>query len=274
MSFKTIFCIIDPTTNTQRALDRVQLLADPDDTQVHAYACIPPAVGKRQAERQRQQAAEQDEYVRWLEELAEPLRARGYEVRVELEREEDWRGALANAALRNEADLIIKSTYRHSAFRRHLLKTADWLLLRSAHCPVLLVKEEHLEELDRILVAVDIADEDEAHRRLTDAVIEVAQRLAGAAGAELHAVNAYSGSLNRISAQDLSKRVGVERRNVHVGDMRPERLIAETAREIGAPMVVIGTIARSGLSGFIFGNTAERILDSVEEDMLSVVHTQ
>ncbi|MNP74861.1 Universal stress protein E [compost metagenome] len=33
-------------------------------------------------------------------------------------------------------------------------------------------------------------------------------------------------------------------------------------------MIVIGTVARSGLSGALIGNTAEVVLDKVESDVL------
>jgi nucleotide-binding universal stress UspA family protein len=38
--------------------------------------------------------------------------------------------------------------------------------------------------------------------------------------------------------------------------------------KLGAAVTVIGTVARSGLSGALIGNTAEVVLDAVESDVL------
>jgi nucleotide-binding universal stress UspA family protein len=48
-------------------------------------------------------------------------------------------------------------------------------------------------------------------------------------------------------------------------------LIAETVAELGGPLVVIGSLARKGMTGAIVGNTAERMLDQLQTDVLCIV---
>lgn len=45
-------------------------------------------------------------------------------------------------------------------------------------------------------------------------------------------------------------------------------LIPFMAHKLRAVVTVIGTVARSGLSGALIGNTAEVVLDAVESDVL------
>ena len=45
-------------------------------------------------------------------------------------------------------------------------------------------------------------------------------------------------------------------------------VIRDTAERIGADLILIGTVARSGLMGTVVGNTAERILDETRSDVL------
>jgi len=42
------------------------------------------------------------------------------------------------------------------------------------------------------------------------------------------------------------------------------------AKEIGADLVVMGTIARTGIPGFITGNTAESILNQIYCSVLEI----
>jgi universal stress protein E len=49
-----------------------------------------------------------------------------------------------------------------------------------------------------------------------------------------------------------------------------ETVIHEQSRQLGADLVVMGTVARTGLSGMFIGNTAENIINSLECPVLAV----
>ena len=46
--------------------------------------------------------------------------------------------------------------------------------------------------------------------------------------------------------------------------------IPELATRIEADLVVMGTVARTGIPGFIMGNTAETILNRIESSVLAI----
>lgn len=274
MQIRKIFCVIDPTTTRQRALNRAAEALKRPDTTVHAYVCIEPVHTQTTDDREELMKAEVARYEAWLERLVGDLPSQGGEITMEVDVSEDWREALAPAAKRYGADLIIKSSHQRHPLRRRLLKTSDWTLLRAAHCPVLLVKRDRVEPPTTVIAAVNLGAKDEEHGKLTDRVIEYANLVAEATGAELHAANAYSGSLNFVHPPDLAKRVGIERSRAHVGDKSPEELIADLADELDNPLIVIGSIARRGVPGVVVGNTAERILDTSPADILTVMASQ
>ena len=266
-----IFCVIDPTTTRQRALSRAAAVASATGASLHAYCCFSISADRPSSERAEFEEAELARYRAWMETLIDPLRADGIAVEYEVDCRDDWRSAMAPAAKRADADLIVRATVPRTALQRRMLKTTDWKLLREAPCPVLLVKSDSAEGLHRVLAAVNIKDKDEAHRRLTDSVIEYARAVAELAGAELHGVNAFQGSGNFVHPPDLAKRLGVERQQAHVGDAEPEELVAQVAEKLDASLVVVGSLARKGISGAVVGNTAERILDGVPADLLCIV---
>ena len=51
---------------------------------------------------------------------------------------------------------------------------------------------------------------------------------------------------------------------------QPERVIEAQSRELDADVVVMGTVARTGLSGLFIGNTAENIINSLERPVVAV----
>jgi len=55
---------------------------------------------------------------------------------------------------------------------------------------------------------------------------------------------------------------------VHVGVTSPTRAVLEGAADLCAGLVVMGTVSRSGLPGLVLGNTAERLLGTLDCSML------
>jgi len=56
--------------------------------------------------------------------------------------------------------------------------------------------------------------------------------------------------------------------HLHIEEGPADVLIPFMAHKLHAAVTVIGTVARSGLSGALIGNTAEVVLDAVESDVL------
>ncbi|MDT4855639.1 Universal stress protein E [compost metagenome] len=55
---------------------------------------------------------------------------------------------------------------------------------------------------------------------------------------------------------------------MHIEEGPADVLIPHVAHQLGAAVTVIGTVARSGISGALIGNTAEVVLDTLESDVL------
>lgn len=263
-----VLCIIDPTSNRQRALDRAAFLARQSGAAVHALLCFAPSLNVPADDADELAAAEQTRHELWLDHLVQPLREAGGSVTTEVICSADWRSAITSAVRSSEADLVIKPAAKRTPLQRRMLKTSDWLVLRDASCPVLFAKRGDAGAIKRVLAAVNIAARDDAHMQLTDAVIAAGHDIAGQLGAELNVVNAYTESKNFIHPPDLAKRTGVERQQAHVGDADPEQLIASVCQKIDAGLVVIGSVGRKGMAAAVVGNTAERILDTVDADIL------
>lgn len=271
LKLTTVLCIIDPTTNQQRSLERAAFIARQNGATVHALLCFTPPQGVAAEDPDALLAAEQRRHELWLEELVKPLKVTDIDVTTEVRSHPDWRTGLAEAVRSAEADLLIKAASIRSPLRRRLMKTSDWLMLREARCPVLFAKRGDDRAIGKVLAAVNVAATDSAHMQLTETVLATGREMAEQLGAELNVVNAYTDSKNFIHPPDLAKRAGVQRQQAHVGDADPEDLIASVCEKIGAGLVIIGSVGRTGMAAAVVGNTAERILDTVAADILVVV---
>ena len=57
---------------------------------------------------------------------------------------------------------------------------------------------------------------------------------------------------------------------LHVINGDAKHVVAKKARELDVDLVVMGTVARSGISGFFMGNTAENILNQLDCSVLTI----
>ena len=155
MQIANVFVVYDPTRETQPAFDRAVAIAGAVAAKLHVFACIYSDIpkGEERPARIRSMLAAQRAV---LDNIAAPLHDIGIQATTEVEWDKDWYQAVVRASVRNGADVVLKSTFRHSAGQRVLNRTSDWTLIRECLCPVLLVKEGSSGELRKVLAAIGL----------------------------------------------------------------------------------------------------------------------
>lgn len=211
--------------------------------------------------------------------------------------------------LRNGHDLVIKVPETRDWLDR-LFSSDDMHLLRKCPCPVWLIKPGAPKAYRRILAAVDVDEayppaELESRRALNRQILEMASSLALSEFAELHIVhawhavaeNAMRGAFMHTSEDDIIAYVEQVRRQhaanldglmhevtsnlgqdaldylkpqAHLPEGWARKEIPALAKRIEADLVVMGTVARTGVPGFIMGNTAETILNQINCSVLAI----
>lgn len=163
--------------------------------------------------------------------------------------------------------MIVKSTYRHGAVRRRMLKTSDWTVLRRAQCPVLLVKQEHATPLRCVLAALDIGAEDDAHRP------QSSRSRDNWPAAPLIACCMWSAPARPSSVMRkvcVSRVAPVWTPSSPTPWWRRRKTPSSIARRWLPPTWSSSAVSRDGLGALTSGNTAERALDHLDTDLLVV----
>jgi len=269
-----ILVVYDPTTDNQPALARAAALAQSakgSDIKLHVYSCIHARIPKaeKRSARKAELIAAQKEIVK--DAVAE-LVAKGLQVTTEVEWDKDWYQSVVRAADRIGADGVFKSAHKRSASQRLLQTTPDRTLLRECSCPVLLVKPEAeaAGPVRIILAAVQFRGERAAYDELNQKILDFIRRLAAADTVKVHFINAYTELSDRPDKGQLVRACGVPSDQVHIRMGESDEVIVEAARELGANLVVIGNSARTGLAAVINTNTAEKIVDKLDCNLLAM----
>ena len=262
--------VYDPTREEQPALERVAKIAETAGASVHVFACIYYKEAAKSADHAgdiRHLLAGQQAV---LDEAVAPLKELDIDVSSEVEWDKDWYHAVVRASLRHSADIVLKSSFRHSTGKRLLKSTSDWTVMRECQCPVLLVKAREPREVRRVLAAIDISATQEAYERLNEKSIHFSNRILEQSGADVHFVNAFQDVRVMPDKQKLIDEWGIEPDKIHIKMGKPEKIIVDSAKHLDATLVVVGNSARSGILAAIVGNTVEKILDKLECDVLSI----
>lgn len=211
--------------------------------------------------------------------------------------------------LRNGHDLVFKMAESGGLLNR-VFGSDDMHLLRKCPCPVWLVKPKSPKMYQRILAAVDVGEDyplDELNTRnlLNIQVLEMASSLTLSESAELHIVHVWDaigeGAMrhgfihtpeDEIDAYvekirqkhnhnlktllgEITDKLGRDslqyiRPKIHLIKGHPKIDVPKFAEKMNTDLVVMGTVARTGLSGFFMGNTAESILNQLDCSVLAI----
>lgn len=207
---------------------------------------------------------------------------------------------------RSGCDFVVKTAETLSGLDRFLFSSTDQHLLRKCPTPVWLQTPMASKRPRRILAAVDLdfldADEPETLKALNRRVVDAACMVAGAPDAEVIVLHAWEaigegmiwafsgGSLSQTSTDQYVNEVLAARHDAmdrlfaqvrtEIGPKprllprlergTPQTVIHEQSRAFGADVVVMGTVARTGLSGVFIGNTAENIINRLDCPLIAV----
>lgn len=262
MALLKIMAVLEPAAENQPCFERALDSAKITGAALHLYICVNQDCGEDN----------RDEIVGWHEALMGDLAKRAAEDNIEVESrvdwDSDWRTQAVLAGNKCGADLIIKHSIDHSDVDRAQRRTADWMLLREARCSVLMVKNNTRWESRRVLGAVIAKPADAAHEELNEQVTAFVNDFATSYESDAHYVTAFHDLNNPPDTSELAKRCRVDEEKVHTGHGSADEVITQTAREISADLIVIGTVGRSGIKGRVVGNTSERLLDHTHCDVL------
>ncbi len=230
-----------------------------------------------------------------LEQWAVPLRESGLQVSTEV-----LVGptpiALIQEVLRHDHRLLMKDAETDGGDGP--LGTVDLRLLRKCPCPVWLERPSRSGRKHRVLAAVDVMTAEPEESSLNREILELSIAVAKFEGAELHIVHAWrtygEAVLKRGRAEigsdaidsylktthDLADRAltsflagfgsEVEKARVHLIQGEAGSVIPALTQKERIDLVVMGTIARSGIAGVLIGNTAERIAKQLTCSILAL----
>ena len=215
---------------------------------------------------------------------------------------------IIHEVLRNDYDLVMKCIDQTDSLQNRIFGSTDMRLLRKCPCPVWIIPANEKAKYQRIFAAIDVETGigDEIMNGLNKQILEISSSLALSDFSELHIVHTWTapgesflrgprfGPKGNSAVDDLVEQQRVVhvtkmdeimeefatnlsqdtleylKPQVHIVKGEADKVIPSLTVEKKADLVVMGTVARTGMQGFIMGNTAENILNSIGCSVLAV----
>ncbi|MFT4941299.1 MAG: universal stress protein E [Paraglaciecola sp.] len=293
---KRIMVVISGKRKQHEALERALKFTQYNEVHIHLFNSIYEPVmeltdvlsSEHRKEMKEQYLSDRHLY---MESIAETLHKKNVKCSIHLTWHRELHEAIEEAVIELKPDLVIKRISADAGSINPFTMPVDRHLLRYCPAPLLLVNSGSWSD-GPLLAAVDPMTSDERHIALNHEILEYTKMLGHLTENIMHTVNTFqtpsmspatdlpgidyelirkdTSNAHKEKMQSLLMKHDVAAENMHVVEGSPENTIPKIAQEIGAQLVILGTIGRTGLAAVFIGNTAERVLAELSCEVLAL----
>jgi universal stress protein E len=230
--------------------------------------------------------------------LAEDLRDTGVNVRARVECDRPVYEGIVREALRQQAALVIIESVHKTPSERLLFSQTDAKLIETCPCPLLIIRRTRAYETHpRILAAVDPMHAHAKPAILDHAIVAAASDISTALSGELHLFHAripWAKASHQVRGprwvpdvvtdenqvayeQDVESRMAELALRHHLPSLRTHLIDGDVAECLcsftrcdSIDIVAMGALSRSIVQRVLIGNTARRLFDELDCDVLIV----
>lgn len=304
--FKNILLVAQPMSEQPYAFDAALMLAEQNSAEITLLLVLPPLNAFHLIKKDRSQAEIEQDYLQYhlnqlLDKTAkyQPQAVIRCKVVIGTEFIE-----VIRSVLRNQHDLVIKTAEQVSWIQR-LFGSTDMHLLRKCPCPLWLLKPDVAPNYQKIVTSIDIHQaQSPTNTSLNQQLVELASAFSIHNSAELYVLHAwqpepagmvlmwcedpdralaefeqsvYQSHLNAMAAFKLNMAQWIGQQSYDYCNPKFEllrgdatQILAKRIQELNPGLVIMGTVARTGIAGLLIGNTAEAILEQLNCSVLAI----
>jgi len=254
------------------------------------HACYEPSLSGGAFFDSAQMAAARREHLaratRALKDLATSLGGNDLQVRVLVQWQRAIPEAVARAATREDADLVVVEPRYRSGRRQRGLSHIDWEVARLCPVPLLLARSAAPYSKPRLLAAVDPGAHGLRVSSLDVGIVGLAAAMADATDGSVRVVHsvrepplglAVRPAIRQRERQrvqtmirHLASGAGLSPRNARLLDGPPVDTLIDAVNEEDADILVMGTVVRGPLRQLLIGSTTEQLMHAAPCDLLLV----
>ncbi len=230
-----------------------------------------------------------------LEKIAEPIRAYGIEVTVDVVCDAPLHEAIVRKVLRDKPRWVIKDAYHHGVLQELSFDNTDWNLIRECPCPLWLVRSSESVIKAPVLAAVDPLHTHDKPASLDKKIVSLSQFIAGQTKSDLHVFHSYDPTpafmvtpgaesagilgqslseqmqvIHNKALKELADSFSISEEKVHLELGSVKKNLYALIKELEVGLIVMGAVARNPFKRIFIGSTAEEVLQRLPCDVVIV----
>jgi len=298
-NFNNILYVSHGTTNETEGLKQALSLARNNDAPLRVLVAC-PELPKRMADfRKKYEESLLEQAEASIDATRDAIEVSPNEVEVTIDLASDDKPSvrIVQEVMRGDHDLLVKEAETREG--ESGFKAIDMALLRKCPCPVWLCRPIRRSREDiRVAVAVDPEAELEAARALSGRMLQLSRSLADSCSGKLHIVSCWdfeyeeflrNSPWSKMSEPQIAEAVADARHHhrqkldglvdaaklsgaQQIYHLRghADDIIPAFVKEEEIDILVMGTVARTGIAGFAIGNTAENIVQELTCSLIAL----
>ena len=298
MQLKQLLVVIDPTAkNSKPSLERAAWLASQTKAAVELLICdhnqaLEDGFFSDKDTQKRARTALLTERLDWLESLAAPLREQGIEVTTKAR----WGKPLYAEILKHveelKPDLLLRNATTHGTLHRLLFNNTSWQLIRFCPVPLWIVRSGEWNPKN-IATALDPVHSADKPASLDHNLINVAKLLGEELSMQTYFVHSYNPlprslvfeaelvvsydsylenteQRHKQAFNDLLGQYDISNEQQFLLRGVTEEAVPQFVKNKNVNLLVMGAISRGNIENALIGNTAERVLENSDCDLLII----
>ncbi len=280
---RSILVIADQHENDRLALEKAHSIATPLNAKLEILRFLPELDAPNEIEQKQRLKQAQENLEQTIAETFSDLSQITSQV-IPTAHIADW---IEGTCTQKSFDLIVKSGHRtESIFHT----PTDWQLIRQLSCPILFANEHKWKSKPIVMTTVDLSAKEEQHKKLNQQVLQWTSLWSNTFHCSTHVVYSIPIAKALLELDVVDQKNHLEKKrpqaekeltsllenfelndvHTHITAGPPEKTIPHVANDLKPDLVIMGCVGRTGLKGFIFGNTAEKVLHHLRTDTLIV----
>ncbi|MDX2507886.1 MAG: universal stress protein [Gammaproteobacteria bacterium] len=292
--FKNILLVLSPEVESIATLNKAVLLAESNGARLTLISVVerhpklrnylekpPPSVIKAITSERRV----------WSEQQLKPVQKKGLDALSVVATGIPFI-AIIQEVLRQQHDLVILTAEKEKSISMRVFGSTSMHLMRKCPCPVWVGKRAQTWPYTRILAAVDPLSPMLQQDSLNPFILQLAANMARKEEGEFHITHVWNSFVGNygvnlsLTEEEIEQDKILYKNNfdalleqadvtdlkpcVHFIEGEPQACISELVVEKNIDLLVMGTVCRTGIAGFLIGNTAEEVLNQVDCSVLAV----
>lgn len=298
MQLKKLLVIVDDKHNRQPALKRAAWFAKQSSATLEVLLVDYDSSFDSFLSLSKEKNSEKDLFLadkkKWLDTLVQPIQEQGINVNTTIRWNKIYYKEILAFADEIKPDIVFKSAYSENMLKRLFITNSSWQLIRNCSFPLWLVQHSDWDN-NSLCAALDPLNTSDKPAYLDNELISISQALSK----QLHMTANY---LHSYAAMPRPQLFGGERSEAYEQYYKgfvkehtdvfeslfsnypeitkdrqfllegfAEEVIPDFIKQQHVSLMIMGAVARGSLDNLLIGHTAERVLESIECDLL-VVH--